>query len=70
MKLTMTKVVFTLLEGVDSSFSEISYKLDECRVKLQRSMSGFETGKYVENLIKSLMLLKEHSLELDKTLRA
>jgi hypothetical protein len=70
MKLIMTKIATTLLEDIESSFFEISNKLDEYRVKLKSSMSEFETDKYVENLIKSQRMLKKRALDIEKYLDA
>jgi hypothetical protein len=68
MNVIMAKIATTLLEDVDNSFSEIFNKLDEYRVKLESSMSEFETNKYVENLIKSQRKIKKQSSEIDKSL--
>lgn len=66
----MAKIATTLLEDIDSSFSEISNKVDKYRFKLKSSMSQFETDRYVENLIKSQRMLKRHSSEVDKSIDA
>ena len=66
----MAKIATTLLEDIESSFSEISYTIEKYRFKLKSSMSEFETDKYVENLIKSQRMLKRRSLETDKSIDA
>ena len=66
----MAKITTTLLEDIESSFSEISNTIEKYRCKLKSSMSEFETDKYVENLIKSQRMLKRRSLETDKSIDA
>lgn len=64
----MAKIATTLLEDIDISFAEISNKIDQYKVKLEGSLSQFETDKYVEYLIKSQRVMKKFSSEVDKSL--
>ena len=63
-------ITTTLLEDINISFSEISNKIDNYRVRLNGSTSEFETNKYLENLISSQKVLKKRSLEIEKSLSA
>jgi hypothetical protein len=64
----MVKLETTLLDDIENSFAQISDKIESYRVKLDSSLSHFETDNHVENLIKSQRLLKRLSSDIDKSI--
>ena len=64
----MAKITNTLLDDIDIGFAEIFNKIEKYRVKLEGSLSQYETDKYVECLIKSQRMLKRVSAEVNDSL--